>query len=353
MRKLILARWDIAVGPQFVLQFPPEAEFPPKEILLKMWARYEINSESNFIIHYDEEHNQAFCALLKTQRMTGNKFFILLELKSMHAVEIFQEILENVADDLLSGLDSPHFHHLLSDTYRSIVNQSALDDFDLYLRVFEDKIRLVILDFLRKGVITKQQLKTEIQSKFGQGQLNIELLISPLLRLGCIRQESIPGNQDSLLLCKDPICVRLPPAVKPKNPIIIDIIRDTFTGGGIINPDQLAAISKVFQVSGVRQMMDLLKESKGTGIPVEVGLTVIRHDESILQELSNLGFIYETLEQKYYLVSEPFFMTIIPSYLPPILVERNKKGEISSDQLYSQIIALQELLKYYKSENQE
>ncbi len=321
------------MGPNALVQFPPEENFPTKELLLKIWAQHETNTTTNFISVIETDLHKKFCSLLKHHTPTNKTFFILLELSLSSDERIYQEILENVANDLLDNYGKPHFSHVLSETYRTIKNYSEMDNYQLFFRIFDDNIRIKVLEYLRKGVISKNNLRNEMKAKFGYVKLNLDLLITPFLRLGLIKIENVAGSEDSIFLLSDIFAYRQPPAAKPKNLEILKEIEDLFSREQILSDKELHYLLPLFENFQTLQLIKLLSLKNGSGIAYEVVIELLRDDKKLLNDLHENRIIFNDKDQFVYLLSEIHFQRFSPQYLIPILKKRYENGEISMNQL--------------------
>ncbi|MHA1584641.1 MAG: hypothetical protein ACTSVU_04130 [Promethearchaeota archaeon] len=337
MKKLVLIQWDMKMGPQNIIQFPPEAEFPPKEVVLKIWAHHEMGPAKNFITHIDQSKKQYYCCLIKKQKITNNIFFILLELSHTSDPAIFEEILEDCSEDLLNNLNKPHFSHVLSDIYKIIKIHSNMDEDELFLNLIEDKVKINLLEIFRLGVISKYKLKTQLKEQFGYINLNINLLLSAFTRLGLIEIKDLPGQEECIFLIQDIYCCRLVPRFSPKDPKIIEKIQVTFQKNQIFTQEQVQPLIKLMIHPGVKEMLSLLKDHKNQGILHEIGLTILKNDQKTLDQLCSENIIAIGDDNLIYEISELRFIRFTPDYLPKILLERYNNLEISFNQLEQQI----------------
>jgi hypothetical protein len=343
MKRLILVRWSMKEGPKNVIQFPPEAYFPPKEILLKLWARHEITQDSNFVVLQDtiQTHKHYYCSLLTTHPQKNQPFLIILDLEPESNILIFREILETIKDDLLNNLNSSNFSHVLSETYRIIKTQSEMDENQLFYRLFEDKARLEILKILRRGVISKQRLKELIQQRWGRENINLDLLITPLIRLGLIKIKDVPGAKECLFLVKDVFCSRLP-SKNEVNQSILSKLNQIIEIEGILIEDSIQPLMKLMQQPGIKELCALLAEDVQEGMSFEVALTVVKHNNKYLDQLEKFHIIHIEDNKMIYLLTELDFLIFQPIYLPQILIDRYLAEEISFDQMLAHL----QLLKF-------
>ncbi|MHA2431400.1 MAG: hypothetical protein ACXACC_10290, partial [Promethearchaeota archaeon] len=56
MERLIIVHWNKSTGPEPLIQYPPEKEFPKKDLFLKIWAQHELDKE-NFLIELEDQNN--------------------------------------------------------------------------------------------------------------------------------------------------------------------------------------------------------------------------------------------------------------------------------------------------------
>ena len=335
MKKLILVQWNVKTGPLNIVQFPPEEDIIPNEVLLKIWAKHEMKSDSNFCSLKEGKKN--YCSLLKIHKIENQPYFIILELEIKDDVRIFEEILENVADDLINNVGKPYFSHVLTETYTTIKLNSDLDEFQIFLKLFEDKNRIDILQVLRKGVLSKTKMHNLLEEQFGYANLNLDLLLTPFIRLGMISVINDAGSDNSFYITHDAYVCKIPPKQPPKVVEIEEKITKYFSIPQIIDDDLVQDIVKLHQQPGVKELNSLLREDVPNGIDYEIALTTVKNNPIILEELERLSFIYIYEEKRVFLFSILQFVKFNPSYLLPILKKRHELKEISLEQLIHQI----------------
>ncbi|MHA1775326.1 MAG: hypothetical protein ACTSWC_01045 [Promethearchaeota archaeon] len=337
MRKLILVRWDMRLGPNALVQFPPEASFPPNETLLQIWAKHETTPNSDFVAIVDEEKQVKYCSLLKIDSKTHETFFIILELTVDSDVQIYQEILNSIGNELITNYNAPHFTHILSETYRAIKNYSEMDEKQLYFRLFEDNTRIHILQILRQGVISKRGLREKLRTQFGYTKLNIDLLLTPFQRLRLIKIINVPGEEESIFLVADLFAIRIPPAIRPNNHVIQEKIQQFFVKDRIILETELHKLFPIFEKREILQLINLIALHNENGLEFSVGLELLKNKKNLLLELEATNIIDMSQENLIFLISDIQFLTHKPKFLLPILARRYKNEEISLDQLFKQL----------------
>ncbi|MCF2140185.1 MAG: hypothetical protein K9W44_09045 [Candidatus Lokiarchaeota archaeon] len=337
MRKLILVQWDIRLGPNALVQFPPEPNFPPNELLLKIWAKHETTPNSNFISFLDTSNKKKYCSLLKKSQSKNETFFILLELDIESDEHIYREILENVGNELIFNYNKPHFTHILSDTYRAIKNYAEMDEKQLYFRLFEDNIRIHILQTLRNGCISKAALREKLRSQFGYIQLNLDLLLTPFIRLRLIKVMQIPGDEESIFLLSDFFVYRTPLSFRPANKVIEKKIQRFFLKDQILSDREVHQLVPLFEHIETLQLINLITLHKDKGISYSAGLELLKDKKNLLIAIEEADIIDTTQDNKIFLISDIQFHSFKPKYLIPILQKRYLNKEISLEQLMKQL----------------
>lgn len=334
------------LGPKNIAQFPPEENFPPKELVLKMWARHEMEAPlRNFIVIKHDETQQPtqnmYCSVIKKQAITNRQFLIILEIPSGEDISIFEDILTNISDEIIGNLNSPQFSLIIAEAYRIIKDYSNFDEDQLFLELFKDRTRVNVFSILRQGPIAKFQLKSILEREWGYKDVRIDLLLIPFIRLGLIQIHKVPGIDDCIFLIQDVYCCLLPPKDQPTNKRVLNRYKDLFAKSTVLSNQDIQDLILIFQKPGVKELCSLLKADIANGMPFGVGLTVVKEDTAVLQDIAEKGFIIIEDKKQIYLVCEKAFTRFSPTYLYPILAQRYEAGEISVEQMIRQIKLLE------------
>ncbi len=334
MQRLIIARMDNQLGPKPLYQYPPAEKNLPKEKFLKIWARHETEEESQFI-HFTEK-DITYLSLNKKRQ--NNTYFIVVVIKNRKEedVRIFQDVLENVSEELIENLDERNFVHMLHESYDTIKNYTQINEEEMFLRLFEDKMRIVILKILQAGTISKSDLKAKLKDKFGYMNVNIEIFLTPLLRLDLIEIRNIHGIKGVIFLKHDVFCCRMPPKNKTRDEKVEKEIIQLFSKPQIIPLNNVRGMVMTLNNIGVRQLINKLTESP-QGIPYEKALNIVGNKETVLKTLKKNNFITTDHGSKVHLLSTLKFLKFKPKYLLKELIERFNKKKISAEQLFQQI----------------
>lgn len=332
MKKLIIIQWDMQLGPQPIIQYPPEETFPPKDLLLKLWALHETAQDNPFIEL--DAGNSFYCSLLK--HIENQTYFIILELKSKKETTLFQEILNTVSDDLMNNLNQPQFPYLISDTFKMIKNYSDLNEYQLFMRLYEEKIRIDLFLILRMGVSTKKQIIEELQKRYGYKKVNLDLLLAPFIRLNLVQIIPTAGNDESVFLIQDIYGALLP--VKDEN-IPDDIkpfIRDIYQIPQIFEDPSLSDCVRLLMIPEVQATLNKISKVGNKGLNKSALERSLNFRPELIQELIRLHLLYNKGDQ-YWLISELQFFRFNPIYLISNLTERYESNQISMDQLLNHL----------------
>ena len=75
LERLIIVQWSKSTGPIPIIQYPPEIDYPPKDLYLKIWAQHELNKDNTLVeIESTIEDKEIWRCLLRMDFSTGNCF---------------------------------------------------------------------------------------------------------------------------------------------------------------------------------------------------------------------------------------------------------------------------------------
>ncbi len=324
---------DNQLGPKPLHQYPPTEKLLPKEKFLKIWARHETEDENNFI--YFIEDKKTYLSLTDTRQNRPYFIVIVTAKQNRNDIRIYQEILQNVADELLNNLDNPQFNHILHDAYDTIKNYTQINEKDMFIRLFEDKIRVSILSILQNGTISKTNLKEKLKKEFGYANLNLELFLTPFLRLNLIEIKDIHGIKGVIFLKNDVFACYLPPKNKPATPKVVEIIQNRFKKPQIIPLSSIRDIITLIKNSSVKKLIEKLEESSN-GLSTIEASNYLGFNEQLLSQMEDHQII-KIIEDRIHLISSVHFLKFKPNYLVKKLINRYEEKQISSEQFLEQL----------------
>jgi len=336
MEQLIIIHWNKSTGPIPIIQYPPEGVYPSKEIFLKIWAQHELNKE-NSLIELDfilEGKERSVISI--TQEFKGEVYFLVLIIAAKSKVgDVFSsDILAVITKNLLELINTDKITRAISEAFSTIKNYTKLEGQNL-ISFFQEKIKFTILQILRNGVITKNELVKILRNDYGFSTVNIDLLLISFLQEKLILKKSLPGTKECYFLIQDLSYMRIPSLNLPDKSISEKIskkFKNTFLKfyGNYKCSQEIE--SKLF----VNLLIDtnvhnLVKALRKSELSVNDSLNLLTNKEDLFEELLEKNIIFEA-EGIVFLFTDIRFVKFTPLYLIKILPIRYKRGEISLDQ---------------------
>jgi len=336
MERLIIIHWNKSTGPIPIIQYPPEGAYPSKDIFLKIWAQHELNKE-NSLIELDfilEEKDRSVISV--TQEFKGEMYFLVLIITTKSKVSdvISSDILAVITKNLLELINTDKINRAVSEAFSTIKNYSKLDDQDL-ISFFQEKIKFTILQILRNGVITKNELIEILRNDYGFSTVNIDLLLISFLREKLILKKSLPGTKECYFLINDLSYMRIPSLNLPDDTIDENISKkfekEIIKFYSNYNCSQEIESKLIVSLLIDRDVYNLIKALRKSELTVNDSLNLLNNREDLFEELLEKKIIFEA-KGVVFLFTDIRFVKYTPSYLIKILPMRYKKGEISLDQ---------------------
>ncbi len=336
MERLIIIHWNKSTGPIPIIQYPPEGAYPSKDIFLKIWAQHELNKEKSLLeldFILDDEDRSVISVI---QEFEGEIYFLVLIIKTKSKVSdvISSDILAVITKNLLELINTDKITRAISEAFNTIKNFTKLEGHDL-ISFFLEKIKFTILQILRNGVITKNELVEILRNDYGFSTINIDLLLISFLRENLILKKSLPGTKECYFLIKDLSYMRIPSLNLPDDTIDEKIskkfkkeIIKFYTNYNCSQEIESKLIVGLLIDSDVYNLIEVLRKNELT---VNDSLNLLNNREDLFEELLEKKIIFEA-KGVVFLFTDIRFVKYTPFYLIKILPMRYKKGEISLDQ---------------------
>ncbi|MCK4369438.1 MAG: hypothetical protein KAW03_00095, partial [Candidatus Lokiarchaeota archaeon] len=213
MERIILTHWSSSIGPEPIIQYPPEKPFPAKDLFLKIWAKHELNKENSVIEFTPEDEDNSYVSVI--QRFEGEVYFLILvySKEDMHddIIKESPEILALISKNLIELINTNKITRTISEAYNTIRNYSKLDEEENLINFFQDRIKYTILQILRNGVISKQKLTNILRHEYGFSTVNIDLILISFFHENLLVKKNVPGSKECFFLIRDLSCTRIPP----------------------------------------------------------------------------------------------------------------------------------------------
>ncbi|MFX1377687.1 MAG: hypothetical protein ACFFA4_01210 [Promethearchaeota archaeon] len=348
MERIILTHWNTSTGPEPIIQYPPEKNFPSKELLLKIWAKHETNKEASMIEFIPEDQDIRYISMI--QRMEGEDYFLILVYKKKESIEDIieqsPEILALISKNLIELINTNKITRTISEAFNTIRDYSKLDEEDNLVNFFQDKMKYTILEILRNGVISKIELMNILRHSYGFSTVNIDLILISFLHENLVIKKNVPGSKECYFLVKDLSCSRIPPKKFPSEEIEEHILKkykeslkkyyiDYYN---ISDYENKTVIQTVLFNKDVFSLLKTLREKR---LSVNDCLNILNNKEELFNELLDKRFIYET-KGFVYLFSDVRFIKFRPYYVIEKIIERYQNQEISLNEYITHLKLLTE-----------
>ncbi len=353
MKRIIIVHWNRQVGPEPVIQYPPEKSFPPKNILLKIWSMHELNQDS--IIEFSSDDNpNGYISIM--QEHGGEIYFLILIRKKSEIIKDhtdYSDILAIISKNLIELLNTNRIARALFEAFNTIKNYTKLEKEENLLSFFTDKIKFTILQILRNGVISKAKLIDILKVEHGFSTINIDLLIISFLRENLILKKEVPGGMEDYFLIKDLFLMRIPPIKLPD--FLKKLEREELQK---VRTNLMSIYSDIDYLSDLdnkelinllidKDVISLLKILREKTLLVIECLNVLNNNEDLFNELIEKKIIFEH-KGKVYLFSDLRFVKFTPYFIIKKLLIRYKENEISTDEFFLHLNLLADNEEYYE-----
>ena len=351
MERIILTHWSSSIGPEPIIQYPPEKPFPAKDLFLKIWAKHELNKENSVIEFTPEDEDNSYVSVI--QRFEGEVYFLILvySKEDMHddIIKESPEILALISKNLIELINTNKITRTISEAYNTIRNYSKLDEEENLINFFQDRIKYTILQILRNGVISKQKLTNILRHEYGFSTVNIDLILISFFHENLLVKKNVPGSKECFFLIRDLSCIRIPPDNLPSGQMEENLLRkfklalkkyyqEYYNASDFENKTIMQTV--LFN----KDVFSLLKTLRKKQITVNDCLNILNNKEELFNELIDKKFIFEAKGQVY-LFSDVRFIKFSPYYILEKLVERYQNQEISLNEYITHLKLLTEKIE--------
>ena len=358
LKRIIIVHWNKSIGPEPIIQYPPEKIYPSKDLFLKIWAFHELDKESSMIEYIPEKsqlNNEQYISLI--QKFEGEIYFLIIaydqESKIKITVKDYPDILAIVSKNLIELINTNKITRAISEAFNTLKNYSKLEKEENLLNFFKEKIKYTILKILQEGVISKLKLNEILRNEYGFSTANIDLLLISFIREKMIIKKNIPGSNECYFLIRDISCTRIPPKNLPdKSELGIEILEDFkdklinfYSNYNIISEIENKVIINFLMEKDVYSLIEQLREKS---ISVSKCLDILNNNEELFHELLDKKVLYES-KGVVALFSDIRFIKFTPFYIIEKLSKRYLNQIISFDECLAHLILLTGPLENFPS----
>jgi hypothetical protein len=353
MNRIIIVHWDKSLGPDPVIQFPPEGKFPSNDLLLKIWALHELDKESSMIEFIPEIDDEQYISLI--QNYEGELYFIIIVYNRndlvRNIIKDYPDILAVVGKNLIELVNTNKITRAISEAFQTIKNYSIAEKEENILNFFKDKIKSTILKILQDGAISKDDLREILRQDYGFSTTNIDLLLISFIHEDLIVKKNVSGSRECYFLIRDLSCIRVPPINFPEvNPDELAMMNDykqnianfyeTYSYDSISESETKKIINYLIN----KDVYSLIKKLRERSLSVSLCLDILNNKEDLFNELLEEKILYE-VKGLVYLFSDIRFIKFTPYYVIEKLLKRYKSQELSLNEFLTHLELLTELYK--------
>lgn len=347
MEQIIIIHWDKSTGPQPIIQYPPQEELPSNDLYLKIWALHELDKKNSMIEYIPEGGGTQYFSILQSY-LNENYFMILVyeeNAKFENIINEYPDILAIISKNLIELIHTEKIPRAISEAFTTIRNLNIMDEEDILLNFFQDRIKFTILKILRKGVISKSKLTEILRTDYGFSTINIDLILIAFLRENLILVEDAPGVKECYFLINDISCIKIPPKELLEHddndakldPELINAYRKILAQQFIEQECETKIDNKsVIQLLYDKTISELIKNLRKSPLSVKKCLDILGNRIDLFNELIEDQYIFE-MKGRVLLLSDIRFIKFTPLYLFQKLQQRYEKNKISFDELIMHI----------------
>jgi biotin operon repressor len=354
---IVTVRWDDTKGTVVQAKHPEDLQLTADEMMRIFTSHAMGEGKPGFMSMKLEAMNVASYYTGLAARGEA-QYYIAIILGPDEDAGIYEELLTEVAEDLLKQLDSKTFQHELVRAYEKLSTYTKLTNEQRIALILLDPTRKLILRRLTEGCISKIELQEWLEQETGRQVTDIDILLVPLIRTNLIKKAVVEGvTGDCVFLVKD-VFVTLAPPEK----IMTKILQGELRGDLAKNSrNQMQEFFKEYKMtdsdaSNVAEIItdidnyDIIRELRND---VQDKEELAKHAgkseeevEKAIRNLKKLGVVAELTgrsERKVYLLkTDPQITLFYPEYMIDNVRAKWASGEISKEMALKYLQILKE-----------
>lgn len=212
---LVVIQWDPRGGMEILTKYPEDVELSDKS-LMQIFTTHEYTGESGVV-------NLTVGTINISSYYTGSdlNLYILLLLDLDDNPDIYESGLIEISMQIMANLKNDAYIKFIPSLFHRISIYPELTPEQILAMSYQDEITKVIINRLREeGVISKSELMVWLKDLFKDVSIDLDLIISELVKKEIVKEASVKGMPSELLfMINDLFICRIPPIKLFKNPI--------------------------------------------------------------------------------------------------------------------------------------
>ncbi|MFX0097684.1 MAG: winged helix-turn-helix domain-containing protein [Candidatus Hodarchaeota archaeon] len=352
---ILVAKWDDVTGVVLEAKHPETVEIGSQNLMRIFTSHAVGEGQAGFLTLSLEEANLNIASYF-TGVETTPQYFIALVLGIDEDARMYEAPLLDVAEDLLSHIDSPKFPEVLGSTYDRLLKMAALTDEQQLALLYKDKLHILLHNKLTEGPMPLIELKYLLEEESGRSIRSIDALISPLTRNNFVILSWVAGMPGQCaFLVRDFLVMRRPAGKsikiaeqgKPSSDMARSYLKatqDYFAEYEMTEEDSMK-ISQLMLDPDIYSILLLLREEPRpvADIPKELEIKASSANK-LIKRLEESNVILRIKDDKWwaFLLSDIGFPTFFPEYLLETIRSRFAEKTISSEMALKHLDLLQE-----------
>jgi hypothetical protein len=327
---LILMKWNERIGTEILAKYPEEIEVKEKA-LMQIYSTHEYSGEKGTVTLMDGASN-----LVSYYSGPENGFYLILVLKIDDDPDAYEGGITDILQTILQNLEDDAYLKVIPSLFRRLSVYPSLNDEQILANHFQNDIKRMIVNFLREdGVVAKSELIIWLKDRYHAGFVDLDAILSDLVKLGIIQQLSVKGiPSDLIFLTKDVFMLRVPPNQLLEDSIIRALptqiakiypsdINDFFRNYQPTEEDNLRILKLIIEpqvyttLKLLRQTVVTIKDlEKLKKKDVEDIYTVLKE----LWESKMIKVYHDSTDNEYYALLTDFYIDFIfPKYMLKVI----------------------------------
>ncbi|MHA1409947.1 MAG: hypothetical protein ACTSQY_06525 [Candidatus Odinarchaeia archaeon] len=354
---LIVIRWDNKVGAVLEAKTPRNLNVTDDHVMRIFTTHALGNSAPGFLSMKIEELNVASYYSGDVPNRE-EQFCISLILDADEDSEAFEEILAEIADDIINAYGTPKFIEILNKGFEMVTKATELDEDQRFALIFSDPIRIAVLNKLTEGSITQKELADWIKETKGVDVTDMNLVLAPFIKTGLIRLSFVEGIADEcIFLIKDVHALRAPEVdlvTKARNrgyrrklskSYLTQV--ESFFKNYDPNQEDVMKLAKLYADPEIYSLIKLLRAGPIKEEEIASKCDIVQRDlKTLLKTLENVKVITKIKDEDgnnwVFLLSDLKFIKFYPEYLIDIIKQRWNEGSIQQNQALRHLDFLKE-----------
>lgn len=351
---LVIMHWDERTGAEILATYPEEATIQEKT-LMQLYSQHEFTGEAGLVTLMAGASNLA-------SYYTGKEsaVYVILILSSDEDGDIYEEGLSDISRSILSNIDAGSLKNVLPSIFQRLSVYPTLNDEQRLAMLIDSDVKRMILKRLREEVaIAKSEIAVWLKDQYKEGFLDLEGLISGLVKAGLVKISSVKGvSSDMIFLVEDIRTFRKPPTELIQDPVgrhlpeslkqsYLVEVRKSFESYQLDEKDSLSVIDKILLNPAAYEVLKLLRQALVTRNDIEKlrkkGVDDIDGTLRLFWEVKMIAVFQDEKGTEYYCLINDFRIEkFYPQYIVNIIRDQYRSKLQNSNALVKALDLLQE-----------